>query len=101
MPEPWEIYYGEFERRATPIVRQTFDRDEDLARAAHEAYRVTSDRLTGSERWEDDAALALTRGLNEATKRWIARGRGDLPGLRALLEAQWREWGRKGGDAAG
>lgn len=95
--EPWKIYYDEFARRAEPIVRQSIGRDDDLAKAAHEAYRVTSNRLTEDERWQDDAVLVLTRGLNQATKEWIATGRGDLTRLQALLETRWREWTRREG----
>lgn len=95
MAEPWKIYYEEFERRAAPIVRQSFDREDDLAKAAHEAYRITSNRLTEDERWEDDAVLALTRGFNQTTKEWIGSGKGEMEGLRERLETRWREWSRR------
>lgn len=93
------MYMDELERRAPGPEGLRFDRAEDLARAVHEAYRITADHLTREEGWEDDIVLTLVRGFNHAAKRWIDGGSGDLRLLGEELRSRWREWERAhGGD---
>ena len=90
--EPWEVYYDELRRRAGPAVAQRFGRDEAIAEAAHEAYRVTADRLSNDGGWEDDRVLVVTHAFGQTVKEWIARGADDWEGLRERLKARWAEW---------
>jgi hypothetical protein len=90
--EPWEVYYEELRRRAGGARVQRFDREETIAQAAHEAYRVTADRLTNDGGWADDRVLVVTHAFGQTVKEWIARGGEDWEGLREGLKARWAEW---------
>ena len=90
--EPWRLYMEELRSRAEPLLATTVDRDGDLAEAVHDAYRAFSDRLTSREGWQDDAVLALGRGLNQTTKRWIDDGGSDLGQLEQALREHWETW---------
>ncbi|MGH7476264.1 MAG: hypothetical protein ACRELD_08240 [Longimicrobiales bacterium] len=83
--QPHEIYLQEFRQRAERIDAQPFDRDAAYAEAAHEAYRVTSDRLTEREAFDGERALVLARGFNRAVQEWIRLERHDWDDLRERL----------------
>ena len=67
--EPWELYYEELRRRAGKAGVQRFDREATIAQAAHEAYRVTADRLTHDGGWADDRVLVVTHALGQTVKK--------------------------------
>lgn len=84
--EAWRIYVEEFRARGRRAAAQQFDRSNPLAEAAHEAYRVTSNRLTGEHGWQDERALVILRGFNAAARQWIEEGTGDWSRLERELE---------------
>lgn len=94
MTEPWKIYFDEFRHKAEAANRQLYDREDELAKAAHEAYRRTADRLSETERWTDDDALTLTRAFNQTVKEWIPSEEHDLDALRENLRDRWAAWRR-------
>jgi hypothetical protein len=87
--QPWEVYFDELRRRAEPEPR--FGRNEAIAEAAHEAYRVTADHLTRSG-WSDDRALVVTHAFGETVKQWLARPGRDWESLRQRLEQRSADW---------
>jgi hypothetical protein len=87
--EPWQIYFDELRTRAGRIDGETFDRQQLLAEAAHDAYRHTADRLTQEQGWDEERALVATRGMNETVREWIASEQPmDWDALRSRLEAR-------------
>lgn len=85
--DAWRIYYDELRARAGRVSGDTFDRQQLLAEAAHEAYRHTADRLTEEQGWDAERALVATRGLNETVREWLASDEAlDWDALEARLE---------------
>jgi hypothetical protein len=83
--EAWQIYMDEFRARGERASAQAFGREQGLAEAAHEAYRVTSNRLTQHHGWEDERALVVLRGFNAAVQEWVERGAADWTALEGEL----------------
>ena len=89
--EPWEIYLAELQQRAQNVPPQAFGRDQLLAEAAHDAYQVTADRLTG-EGMDAEHALTVTRMFGQAVKEWLGRNGSDWDALRAELSKRYSDW---------
>jgi hypothetical protein len=85
------IYMQEFRARAERAYRQRFGRQALLTDAAHEAYRVATDRLTAEFGWDDEKALVVMRGLNSGVQGWLALGAVDLDSLERELERREAE----------
>ena len=81
----WQVYMDELRTRGARAAAQKIGRGDALAEAVHDAYRATSDRLTGEHGWDDERALVLLRGFNEAARSWIAGGARDWDSLEVEL----------------
>lgn len=92
MDEPWLIYFEELHDRAADVPDREWDRERDMAEAAHEAYEAAVARLTTQHDWMDEDALALTRGFGQAVKEWMEEGEMDWDDLRERLEAIQIQW---------
>ena len=80
------LYMQEFRARAGRAREQRFGRQLMLTDAAHEAYRVATNRLTGEFGWDDERALVVMRGLNSGVQRWLELGAMDLDALEKDLD---------------
>jgi hypothetical protein len=89
--EAWSIYLDEFRRRGEAASRQQFGRDALLGEAAHDAYQVTADRMTGEHGWSDEHALVVMRGMNAAVQQWLSGGSGDWDRLASELQRRETE----------
>jgi hypothetical protein len=97
--EGWRVYMEEFRERAHGAEKQRFGRKEQLAEAAHDAYRAAADRLTREHAWADAHTLVVMRGLNAGVQQWIESGAADWDEL--SRELQRREEELKNGFAGG
>jgi hypothetical protein len=89
--EAWSIYLEEFRRRGEAASRQQFGREALLGEAAHDAYQVTADRMTGEHGWSDEHALVVLRGLNAAVQQWLTGGGRDWDRLGSELQRRETE----------
>jgi hypothetical protein len=99
--EAWSIYLEEFRQRGEAASRQQFGRNELLSEAAHDAYQVTSDRMTREHGWSDEHALVVMRGLNGAVSEWLRAGGADWGKLAEELQRREAELLTGFGDGAG
>lgn len=90
-PQPWELYFDTFHRRAARVPEQAFGRSELLYEAAHDAYQATTNQLTG-DGWDAEEALTVTRMFGQVVKDWLATGQTDLDDLREDLRKHYDEW---------
>jgi hypothetical protein len=90
--QAWQIYMQEFRARGERAAAQPFDREQALAEAAHEAYRITSNRLTQEHGWNDEKALVMLRGFNSAVQNWAGQDSRDIEELRTTLERVERQF---------
>ncbi len=100
MDEPWKIYYDELYDRAADIPEQEFDRDEDMAEAAHEAYEAATDRLVNQLDYREDEALGLTHTFGRVVKAWIGGKVLDWDDLLERLETAQEEWEPSAGESS-
>ena len=89
--EPWQLYFDELKRRTGGLPDRAFGRAEIIAEAAHDAYQVTTDRLT-SDGWNEEAALMVTRIFGQAVKEWLGKGSQDWTALQTELGRRYHEW---------
>lgn len=97
MNEPWQVYYEELLERIEGIEEQRFNRAEDTAEAAHEAYQATTDRLTNQLDYAEGDALGLGKAFGRAVDAWIEDGSFDVDELAEMLETQQAEWEQEAG----
>lgn len=92
MDEPWIIYLEELRDRAEEIPYQPFNREEDMAEAAHEAYEATVERLHQQLDLGEDEALRITKGFGRIVKEWMGSGSMDWEELEERLDLFQQKW---------
>ena len=92
MDDPWRIYYEELHARAADIPDHEFNRAEDMAEAAHEAYGAVVDRLVNQLDYPEKDALGLTKEFGRAVKEWISEDIYDWNDLLEKLEGRQLAW---------